>query len=317
MQPLIEITPFTTTRQLKAILDSRCKNHVSPKHDPDNNLHNHIHRYVGPDAYYDIHCEDWDLKLYFLNVKYGKLVILYGGKNHHFCDIKSIRFVVHFDDQAVVHVVWNAPHPYNLSLMEYERAVTGQLHGMLFGDFDPKDLIAFLTQKGLNKPEVGERFAVTTIRVADVNESKQEGCVEELTAQLTEMINPDTNARNEMSPADRATLLHQWPNKEISDTVRKINNAFGLSFEMASNLAATASAKVARKGWNGLNMWVIHTPSRVITDVEPNSFYDRMNAVPPVHISGHFDLHSSDGTMIIGWLPTYTDLMTKDWYVVE
>ncbi|WP_345872890.1 DUF2829 domain-containing protein [Shewanella algae] len=74
--------------------------------------------------------------------------------------------------------------------------------------------------------------------------------------------------------------------------------------------------KVARNGWNGKGMWLVFTPGRVIENVEPNSFYDKCGFEAPVKICSHIDMKAADGSMVVGWLASQTDMLAEDWYVV-
>ncbi len=71
--------------------------------------------------------------------------------------------------------------------------------------------------------------------------------------------------------------------------------------------------RVARKGWNGKGMWLILTPGRIVENLEPNSFYDKCGFEAPVTIAGHIDMKASDGTMVVGWLASQTDMLANDW----
>lgn len=75
--------------------------------------------------------------------------------------------------------------------------------------------------------------------------------------------------------------------------------------------------KVARKGWNGNNMWLILTPGRVVENLEPNSFYERCGFEAPVTICGHIDMKAADGSMVVGWLASQTDMLAEDWNIVQ
>jgi hypothetical protein len=75
--------------------------------------------------------------------------------------------------------------------------------------------------------------------------------------------------------------------------------------------------KVSRSGWNGKDMWLILTPGRVVETLEPNSFYDKCGFQAPVTITGHIDMKAADGSMVVGWLASQSDMLADDWVVVE
>ncbi|HDZ9246603.1 TPA: DUF2829 domain-containing protein [Vibrio cholerae] len=86
---------------------------------------------------------------------------------------------------------------------------------------------------------------------------------------------------------------------------------FGQALEALKN-----GNKVARLGWNGKGMWLILTPGRVVENLEPNSFYEKSGFEAPVTIRGHIDMRAADGSMVVGWLASQTDLLSDDWFVV-
>ena len=88
------------------------------------------------------------------------------------------------------------------------------------------------------------------------------------------------------------------------------------SFSTALDLLKQGN-KVARSGWNGKGMWIIYTPGRVIENLEPNSFYDKCGFEAPVTITGHIDMKAADGSMVVGWLASQTDLLAHDWMIAQ
>ena len=93
---------------------------------------------------------------------------------------------------------------------------------------------------------------------------------------------------------------------------------FGEAIECARN-----GKKIAREGWNGKNMyvymtegctipadeWVARIPSQELTEAEK----ERGDVI----IIAHLDMMNAQGTRIIGWLASQTDMLADDWYVVE
>ncbi len=105
-----------------------------------------------------------------------------------------------------------------------------------------------------------------------------------------------------------------WSPKHVfEDAYRPINGmTFGLAIE-----ALKRGHKVARAGWNGKGMWLILTHGRVINNIEPNSFYERCGFEAPVTICSHIDMKAADGSMVVGWLASQTDMLAEDWSIVE
>ena len=81
--------------------------------------------------------------------------------------------------------------------------------------------------------------------------------------------------------------------------------------------------KIARLGWIDKNMyvyytkgrlmhtdeWVVRLPSQELTEIEKEKGI--------VNIMPHLDMMSTQGTRIIGWLASQTDMLAFDWYVVD
>lgn len=87
--------------------------------------------------------------------------------------------------------------------------------------------------------------------------------------------------------------------------------------------------RVAREGWNGKGMWIALTPGSVIkcrdarkgaacwvaagmAATSDDSQYDT-----PITIGAHIDMHAADGSLVIGWLASQTDMLEEDWVLVS
>lgn len=81
--------------------------------------------------------------------------------------------------------------------------------------------------------------------------------------------------------------------------------------------------RVARSGWNGKGMWLALTPgSTVDTSKVPvrgalASYVAQHEAPVNVTIGAHIDMKAADGTLVIGWLASQTDMLANDWQIVE
>jgi len=88
---------------------------------------------------------------------------------------------------------------------------------------------------------------------------------------------------------------------------------FGLALE-----ALKRGKAVARKGWNGKGMFLtLQAGSTVKGSVMRNEpakdYYGESN----VTISPHIDMKAADGTYVVGWLASQTDMLAEDWEVVD
>jgi hypothetical protein len=82
--------------------------------------------------------------------------------------------------------------------------------------------------------------------------------------------------------------------------------------------------KVARAGWNGKGMWVAYTPGSTFPKEyarEGHAAKHRADEIATasgdVVLLPHLDMRAADGTMVVGWLASQTDILAEDWGVVE
>lgn len=137
-------------------------------------------------------------------------------------------------------------------------------------------------------------------------------------------------ANVERDPADKGYVITyrkgepneyvSWcPKAEFDAVSRPID---GMTFGMAIE-AMKYGHKVARRGWNGKGMW-ISIPLR-----------DGAVAIPAHHIWGEWNkreamqnggtvkvvpyvtMKAADGTIVMGWLASQTDMLSEDWVIVE
>ena len=78
--------------------------------------------------------------------------------------------------------------------------------------------------------------------------------------------------------------------------------------------------KVARKGWNGKGMYIFltpesHVPFRKLKEHMQMHLIDYPSGRVP--INAHIDMKAADGTIVIGWLASQTDILSEDWEVVR
>lgn len=90
-----------------------------------------------------------------------------------------------------------------------------------------------------------------------------------------------------------------------------------------------AGKRVRREGWNGKGMWIALTPGSAIKTSEARAGATKMLAddleshpalkddTKPITIHGHIDMKAADGTIVIGWLASQTDVLSEDWMEVK
>lgn len=86
--------------------------------------------------------------------------------------------------------------------------------------------------------------------------------------------------------------------------------------------ALKAGKKVARAGWNGKGMWVAMTPGSTFPAAGARDGHaakhraDELSDADPIVLLPHIDMRAADGSMVIGWLASQTDMLAEDWAVV-
>ncbi len=88
--------------------------------------------------------------------------------------------------------------------------------------------------------------------------------------------------------------------------------------------AMKAGKKVARAGWNGKGMWVAYTPGITFPKEYAKDGHAAKHRADEIATAGgevtllpHIDMRAADGSMVIGWLASQTDMLAEDWAVVE
>lgn len=79
-----------------------------------------------------------------------------------------------------------------------------------------------------------------------------------------------------------------------------------------------AGKAVARMGWNGKGMFLtLQNGSTVDGKDMRNELAKNYYGDNKVKIQGHIDMKSADGTYIVGWLASQTDMLAEDWEIVH
>ena len=96
---------------------------------------------------------------------------------------------------------------------------------------------------------------------------------------------------------------------------------FGKALEMLKQ-----GYRVARKGWNGKKMCIFLTKGSDVpySDLKKHNQdalacarSEEICETTVVHISDHIDMVAADGSIVIGWLASQTDMLAEDWEVVQ
>ena len=101
-----------------------------------------------------------------------------------------------------------------------------------------------------------------------------------------------------------------WSPKEVFEEAYRETNAmtFGLAIE-----AMKKGERVARKGWNGKDMYVfLAYEADFVTDADISAF-DQLE----VEVADMLVMKTAQDTFQPGWLASQADMLADDWYIVE
>ncbi len=90
-----------------------------------------------------------------------------------------------------------------------------------------------------------------------------------------------------------------------------------MDFGMAI-IALKRGDAVARKDWNGEGMFLtLQAGSTVDGTMMRNEPAKNYYGDSKVHIAPHIDMKAADGTYVVGWLASQTDMLAEDWEIVK
>lgn len=78
--------------------------------------------------------------------------------------------------------------------------------------------------------------------------------------------------------------------------------------------------KLARKGWNGKDMFIYFERGTLITrDKIRNLTLAKSTPASQkyINIKPHIDMKSADGSIVVGWLASQTDMLANDWEIIK
>ena len=109
------------------------------------------------------------------------------------------------------------------------------------------------------------------------------------------------------------------PKAEFDAVSRPVD---GMPFGRAVELMKVGK-KVARKGWNGKGMWLsvplTNGPAEIpyynVLD-EHNGEYAHQNG-GTVKVMPYVTMKTADGSIVMGWVASQTDMLAEVWFVVE
>lgn len=89
---------------------------------------------------------------------------------------------------------------------------------------------------------------------------------------------------------------------------------FGQALEKLKN-----GNKVARKGWNGKNMFIylVNGTTIEVSSLRNEAYKHLKDLRNEVDINPHIDMKAANGDIVVGWLASQSDMLSDDWEVVE
>ena len=113
-----------------------------------------------------------------------------------------------------------------------------------------------------------------------------------------------------------------WSPKSVFEEAYRPCNGmtFGLAIETAKK-----GHKIARKGWNGKNMWVVYMSGMKLPPYNSMGTERKVNdrtasligEDTPLETLPYLAMWTADGKWLPGWLASQTDMLAEDWEIVE
>lgn len=126
------------------------------------------------------------------------------------------------------------------------------------------------------------------------------------------------------NPLDEGYLItypdgHEtWMPTQVFETTFTYTD--GMSFGHAIE-AMKQGHKVARQGWKNKDIYIYYVaPSApLVSDLRgaaETHVGEGKDGLERVHINGHIDMKAADGSIVVGWLVSETDILSTDWSIV-
>ena len=119
---------------------------------------------------------------------------------------------------------------------------------------------------------------------------------------------------------DHANYI-SWSPKDVFE--RAYRKTEGMTFGLAIE-AMKKGKKVARKVWNGKGMFVYIVNGSMVNgellrgEARANVYQTLTGHTDEtrVRICPHIDMKAADGSIVVGWLASQTDMLSEDWEIV-
>jgi len=137
----------------------------------------------------------------------------------------------------------------------------------------------------------------------------------------------DTNETDRSKQKEDSSPIMGIPKQQPGDCIEEGPRKKGFHLDFGEALqAAKKGATIARDNWNGKNMGVYVTKGGhdfgssdnggdTIRNIK-KSLYEKLPTDSST-TNPRFDMIAADGTIIVGWVPSQTDLLSEDWVIVS
>lgn len=136
--------------------------------------------------------------------------------------------------------------------------------------------------------------------------------LKQMSLTLTEITRICVGFRNGTSVGwnlPRNSNLTQPPSRAKETTMEKETFNFGKALELLKE-----GKKVCRSGWNGKGMFLtLQEGSIVKGNMMRNKPAKDFYGDGEVKICPHIDMKAADGSYVVGWLASQTDMLADDW----
>lgn len=135
---------------------------------------------------------------------------------------------------------------------------------------------------------------------------------------------PHTDGKEDGYAVKYADGYISWsPKAQFEAAYRRIDDncmSFGLAIE-----ASKLGNKIARKGWNGKNMFVAYMPPLYLPAFDTQDTNKKVNdrtakwigKDKPLDCQPYFAMYNAQEQWIPGWVASQSDMLSDDWYIVQ
>lgn len=120
-----------------------------------------------------------------------------------------------------------------------------------------------------------------------------------------------------------------WSPADVFEAAYRVTEGDGQRITFGDALVFLREGrKVARTGWNGKRMWVALSPGSVFNPEHAKPGHAaahraaELAADKPhdgsevIELLPHLDMRAADGSLVVGWLASQTDMLADDWMVL-